>query len=103
MRKPVRAEDWDCRQSCFTWLTFGFRIADVRKVGLSSELLTRKPMSKCKRKQPVDPGYIIDSTINTNSLLVTSLKLNAGVIKNSLGSLVVKHMVRGEGREEKRQ
>ena len=36
-----------------------------------------------------------------NSLLVTSLKLNAGVIKNSLGSLVVKHMVRGEGREKK--
>ena len=48
------------------------------------------------------PGlYMINSTFNTISLLVTSLKFNAGIVKNSLGSLVVKHMVRGEGREEK--
>ena len=54
------AEGWDCRQSCVARLTFSFRIADVRKVGLNSEYLTRKSIAKRerKKKQPVDPGYI---------------------------------------------
>ena len=39
--------------------------------------------------------------ININSLPVTSLKINAGVIKNSLGSLVVKTHGEGRGKREK--
>ena len=38
---------------------------------------------------------------NINSLLVTSLKINAGVIENSLGSLVVKTHGEGRGKREK--
>ena len=38
---------------------------------------------------------------NINSLLVTSLKINAGVIENSLGSLVVKTRGEGRGKREK--
>ena len=97
MRKPARAEDWDCRQSCFTWLTFSFRIADVRKVGLSSELLTRKSIAKRKKETAGRPGlYIIDSTFNTISLLVPVLKLKCWYCQKL--SRLSRSETHGEGR-----
>ena len=40
--KTAGAMDWECRQSRYTRLTFSFRIADVRKVGLKFEHLIEK-------------------------------------------------------------
>ena len=62
--KTAGAMDWECRQSRYTRLTFSFRIADVRKVGLKSKHLTeKKSILKHKKKQPVDPGFIMNKHV----------------------------------------
>ena len=100
MRKPAGAKDWDCRQSCFTRLTFSFRIADVRKVGLSSKLLTEKSQYQSIKRTAGRPGlYIINSTFNTISLLVISFEIKKLVMsKDSLGSLLIKTRSVGRGK-----
>ena len=72
--KTAGVMDWECRQSRYTRPTFSFRIADVRKVGLKSKQLTEKKSILKHKEQPVDPGFIGNSTFNTISLLVTSFE-----------------------------
>ena len=97
MRKPAGAKDWDCRQSCFTRLTFSFRIADVRKVGLSSKLLTEKSQYQSIKRTAGRPGlYMINSTFNTISLLVTSSKLKCWYCQKL--SRLSRSKTHGEGR-----
>ena len=88
--KPAGAKDWNRRQSCFTRQTLSFRIADIRKVGLKFKLLLKKSILKHEKKknQPV-------ATRNQFEIQMLVMTKN-----NSLGFLVVKHMLRGEGRED---
>ena len=88
MRKTAGAKDWNCRQSCYTRLTLSFRIADVREAGLNSKLLTeKKSILKRKRKQPVDPGFIINEHVQYYFTTRNQLKIKMLVMSKTLSAL----------------
>ena len=98
--KTARALDWECRQSRYTRLTFSFRIADVRKVGLKLSIEPkRKSILEHNKEQPVDPGFIIIEHVQYYFTTRSQLEIKMLVMsKNSLGSLVIKTRSVGRGK-----
>ena len=86
--KTAGAKDWDCRQSCFTRLTFSFRIADVREVGLNSKLLTEKSQYQSIKGTAGRPGlYIINKHVQYNFTTRNQFEIKMLVMSKTLSAL----------------